>query len=163
MMAPSFMCLTAPTKLALARALLGLATLMPLAAMAQGVEMRSVNVQGAVLYDSPSTKGGKLFLAPRGMPLEVISVVNQWVKVRDQAGDVLWIERSALSSLRTLVTTVTATVRAQADDTAPVVFTLERGALLDWQEPQQPAPAWLKVKHRDGSAGFVKASEVWGF
>jgi SH3-like domain-containing protein len=124
-------------------------------------EFRSVGSAAAVLYDGPSAKGKKLFVAPRGMPLEVLSVVNNWVKVRDLAGDVLWIERSDLSNTRTLVAIGTVAVRSGPQDNATVVFQIERGVMLELTDAK-PAPGWAKVKHPDGALGFVKASEVWG-
>lgn len=130
-------------------------------ANAGAADFRSVGVAAAVLYDGPSAKGRKLFVAPRGMPLEVLSVVNNWVKVRDAAGDVLWIERAELSPQRTLVATTTAQVRASPQDTAAVVFQAERGVLLELTDPAVTG-GWAKVRHRDGSIGFVKAGEVWG-
>lgn len=129
--------------------------------MAQPVEFRSVGTAAAVLFDSPSSKGKKMFVAPRGMPLEVLSVVNNWIKVRDSAGDVLWIERADLVSRRTVVATSTAMVRSSPQDSATIVFQAERGVLLDLTEPA-PAAGWVKVRHRDGSLGFVKSAEVWG-
>lgn len=131
----------------------------PLAAGA--AEFRSVGAGVAVLYDSPSTKGRKLSIAPRGMPLEVVSSLPNWVKVRDMLGDVMWIEGKDLSARRTLIASTLATLRASAQDTAPIVVQVERGVLL---EPVEGAAAagWVRVRHAEGASGFVKAGEVWG-
>ena len=64
-----------------------------LAASASAAEYASVGTAGAVLYDGPSPSATKLFVAPKGMPIELISVIRLWVKVRDVFGDVMWIER----------------------------------------------------------------------
>ncbi len=141
-------------------AVLGLSNLLA-APTVQAADYRSVGVAAAVLFDSPSNKGKKLFVAPRGMPLEVLSVVNNWVKVRDSAGDVLWIERAELVNQRTVVAVSTAVVRSSPQDSATIVFQAERGVVLDLSETA-PAGGWVKVKHRDGSLGFVKSTEVWG-
>jgi SH3-like domain-containing protein len=141
-------------------AVLGLSGVLA-APMVQAADYRSVGVAAAVLFDSPSNKGKKLFVAPRGMPLEVLSVVNNWVKVRDSAGDVLWIERAELVNQRTVVAVSTAVVRSSPQDSATIVFQAERGVVLDLSETA-PAGGWVKVKHRDGSLGFVKSTEVWG-
>ena len=42
---------------------------------ASAVEFRSVGAAAAVLYDAPSLSARKLFVAPRGMPLEVLTTV----------------------------------------------------------------------------------------
>ncbi len=143
-----------------ASALLSVALLaLPVAARA---EFRSVGVPAAILYDGPSVKGRKLFVAPRGMPLEVLSQVNTWIKVRDVAGDVMWIERKDLGGSPNVVASVSmATVRSAAQDGAPVVFQAERGVMLEVVEGAATA-GWVRVRHRDGTSGWVKAAEVWG-
>ncbi|WP_313872819.1 SH3 domain-containing protein [Rugamonas sp. DEMB1] len=52
-------------------------------------------------------------------------------------------------------------VRATADEAALAVFTVDKGVLLELAEPANGA-AWIKVRHRDGLAGYVKNTEVWG-
>jgi SH3-like domain-containing protein len=138
------------------------ATLLACAAPAVA-EIRGV-ASAAVLYDGPSKQARKLFAAPRGMPLEVISTLGQWVKGRDVAGDVVWIERTDLGERRSVVTSGPATVRREPQDAAAVVLQADRGVLLDLADPaagESPA-GWVRVRHRDGSAGFVRATEVWG-
>ena len=131
------------------------------AASAQGVDFRSIGGTPAVLYDAPSEKGRKVFVAPRGMPVEVVLSYGDWTKVRDAGGDLSWVDTRQLSSKRMLmVTAAPARLRGNADDTAPVVATVERGVLLELTDPV--VSGWLKVRHRDGVAGFVKATEVWG-
>lgn len=125
-------------------------------------EFRSV-AQPAILYDGPSKQARKLFAAPRGMPLELISTVGAWVKVRDISGDVLWIERTDLGERRSVVTAMPATVRQQPQDAAPVVLQADRGVLLDLDAGTEPGtPGWTRVRHRDGGSGWVRNTEVWG-
>ena len=130
---------------------------------AGAAEFRSVAAP-AVLYDGPSKQARKLFAAPRGMPLEVISTLGQWVKVRDSAGDVVWIERVDLADRRSVVTQALVPLRAGPQDTAAVVASIDRGVLLDLADPAAPdaAGGWLRVRHRDGTAGYVRAADVWG-
>ena len=130
---------------------------------AGAAEFRSVAAP-AVLYDGPSKQARKLFAAPRGMPLEVISTLGQWVKVRDSAGDVVWIERVDLAERRSVVTQALVPLRAGPQDTAAVVASIDRGVLLDLADPAAPdaASGWLRVRHRDGTAGYVRAADVWG-
>jgi SH3-like domain-containing protein len=137
--------------------------LLPLAAAgaAHAAEFKSVGAAPAVLYDTPSEKGRKIFVAPRGMPVEVVLTYGDWTKVRDAAGDLSWVESKALLPKRTLITTVAgARVRAAADESAAVVFTADKGVLLDLAEPV--SSGWVKVRHRDGQGGYIKAADVWG-
>ena len=131
------------------------------AAVAGAAEFRSVAVPAAVLYDAPSVQARKVWVAPRQMPLEVLTVVNQWVKVRDVSGDAAWIDRGELSTQRTLVARVSATIRVAGQEGAEVVFVAERGVLLELVDPM-PVSGWIRVRHRDGSSGWVRAAEVWG-
>ncbi len=127
---------------------------------AYAAEYKTVGT-AAVLYDAPSEKGRKLFVAPRGMPVEIVLTYGQWNKVRDVSGDLSWVPAKALSAKRNVVTSaVSARVRAAADDSSPLVFTADKGVLLELVEPAKSG--WVRVRHQDGQAGFVRAAEVWG-
>ena len=124
-------------------------------------DFKTVGAAPAILYDAPSTKGGKLFIAPRGMPLEVVLSYGDWVKVRDVSGDLAWTEAKALSARRNVVVrSANLKVRASADEAAAPVFIAEKGLLLEVTEGA--VAGWLKVRHKDGSAGYVKSADVWG-
>ncbi|SNS18220.1 SH3 domain-containing protein [Noviherbaspirillum humi] len=130
-------------------------------ASAQALDFKSVGASPAILYDTPSVKGKKLFVAPRGMPVEVVLTYGDWVKVRDASGDMAWLEAKALAARRTVVVNAAGSrIRAAADDNSAVVFSADKGVLLDLLEPA--AAGWVKVRHRDGQVGFIKSAEVWG-
>ncbi|MEK9720256.1 MAG: SH3 domain-containing protein [Quisquiliibacterium sp.] len=143
------------------RRALALIALMLAAAGASAAEFASVGKPGAVLYDAPSGNATALFVAPQGMPIELLSVIRLWVKARDAAGDVFWIERSDIAQARTVVTVDRAEVREFANQSAEVLFTADMGVLLELLEPD-PAPGWAKVRHRDGETGFVRHAALWG-
>ncbi|MES2758111.1 MAG: SH3 domain-containing protein [Pseudomonadota bacterium] len=124
-------------------------------------DFKTVGAAPAILYDAPSVKGGKLFIAPRGMPVEVVLSYGDWVKVRDVAGDMAWTEAKLLSARRNVVVrNPNAKVRATADDAAAAIMTADKGVLLELVDPQ--GGNWVKVRHKDGIAGFIKAADVWG-
>ena len=128
---------------------------------AQAIEFRSVGASPSVMYDAPSQKGGKLYVAPRGMPLEVVFTSGAWSKVRDMSGDLSWVESKDLVPRRNLMVRVAnAQIRDKADESSALVFTADKHVLLEMAEPA--ANGWVKVKHRDGQAGYVKINEVWG-
>ena len=77
-----------------------------LCAPAWAIEYRSVSVDAGILYDSPSTRAGKLFLLGRGYPVEVLVTLEGWAKVRDASGDLAWIEAGQLSPKRTVMVRV---------------------------------------------------------
>jgi SH3-like domain-containing protein len=128
---------------------------------AHAADFRSVQETAAVLYDAPSRAATPLFVVQRNYPLEVIVSLDAWVKVRDHAGSLTWVERKALGDKRmVLVTAPSAEVRVRAEDGAPAAFVAAQNVSLELVEV---APGgWLRVRHADGSAGFVRAAQVWG-
>ncbi len=142
----------------LALAVLG-ATL--LAAGAQAADFRSVTASAAVLYDGPSAKARKLFIAPRGMPLEVLSTLPSWIKARDMTGDVMWVARADLGPGTQVVARRLTNLRAAPNEQrSPPTLQVDAGVLLEVLDDKPPG--WLKVRHAEGSIGYVKADEVFG-
>jgi SH3-like domain-containing protein len=143
------------------RAAAVLAGLTLLAAPARALEYRSVAEAGAVMFDAPSQKARPLFIIVRDTPVEVVVGLEGWVKVRDAAGDLAWVEKKSLAEKRMLIVTAQrAEVRAQAEAGAPLVFEADKDVLLEFVEAGPPG--WAKVRHRDGQSGFVRANQVWG-
>jgi SH3-like domain-containing protein len=136
-----------------------LATLLALPAL--GAEFRTIGERPAVLYDAPSLKADRLFVASRGYPFEVLVKLDQWTKVRDAGGEVAWVENRLLGERRNaLVSVPVADVRAAPDAKSALVFEAYRQVLLEVLEP--PADGWVKVRHRDGQQGFARAAHLWG-
>ena len=128
---------------------------------AGAAEFRTIGERPAVLYDAPSAKADRLFVASRFYPLEVLVKLEQWTKVRDVNGEVAWVENKSLGDRRTaLVTVPLADVRAAASLQAPLVFEAYKQVLLEVLEA--PAEGWVKVRHRDGQQGFIRVAHVWG-
>ena len=128
---------------------------------AGAAEFRSVQESAAVLYDAPSRAATPVFVVQRHYPLEVIVNLEAWVKVRDHTGALTWIEKKALGDKRmVLVTGPAAEVRLRPEDGAPAAFVAAQNVALELVEI---APnGWLRVRHADGAAGFVRAAQVWG-
>jgi SH3-like domain-containing protein len=143
----------------LSRALLVLA--LAAAAPAAAAEFRALGEKPAILYDAPSTRADRLFVASRLYPFEVLVKLDQWTKVRDSNGEVAWVENGALGTKPTaLVTVPLADVRAAPSAQAPLVFEAYKQVILEVVEP--PANDWVKVRHRDGQEGFIRVAHVWG-
>ena len=132
------------------------------APLAGAAEFRSVAESGAVLYDAPSLKSKKLFVVSRYYPVEIVVNIENWVKVRDQAGDLAWIEKKALSDRRTVVVTASvADVRQAASEQSPLVFQAQQGVALEVADPA--SSGWVKVRNADdGLSGYIRITEVWG-
>ena len=144
-----------------ARRRLVLVALLALAGAAQAADFRSIGPGAALMYDAPGAKARKMYVAPLGMPVEIVVVSGDWSRVRDAGGELTWVENKSLTDKRMLVVDAAqAQVRRSPADSAPVAFTVNRGVLLELAGPI--ASGWIKVRHRDGDIGFLKAEEVWG-
>ena len=142
------------------RRFLPLLALLIASGAAQALDYRSVT-EAAPLYDAPSAKSKPLFVALPGTPVELVVSLDGWSKVRDSKGDLTWIEKKHLSEKRNVIVRLDrVAVRAAADDKAVPVFEAERDVVLELVEA---APGgWVRVRHRDGPGGFLKATQVWG-
>ena len=141
------------------RALAALLAALP--ALAAAVEFRALGDRPAVLYDAPSVRADRLFIATRHYPFEVLVKLDQWTKVRDANGEVAWVENKALGDRQTVMVTVPlADVRTAPSAGSPLAFEAYKQVLLEILEP--PADGWVRVRHRDGQQGYIRLSHVWG-
>ena len=129
-------------------------------APALALDYRSIAEPGAILYDAPSTKAQKLFVLSRDYPVEVIVKVEGWTKVRDDTGEFAWIENKLLSEKRTVMVRASgAEARQSANDGSAIVFTAEKGVIL---ELTGASAGWAKIRHPDGETGYIKVGQLWG-
>jgi SH3-like domain-containing protein len=144
------------------RARAALAVAFALAAGGAGAaEFRALGDKPAVLYDAPSVKADRLYIASRYYPFEVLVKLDQWTKIRDVTGEVAWVENRALGDRQTVIVTVPlADVREAASPQAPLAFEAYKQVLLEVLEPA--AEGWVKVRHRDGQQGYIRVAHVWG-
>lgn len=151
--------MTFPSKLA--SAVIASAAFLLAPALAQAFDFKSVGAAPAVLYDAPSLKGGKLYVAPRGMPVEVVLSYGEWVKVRDASGDMAWTEAKLLSPKRMVVVrSANAKIRPTPDESGIPLMSADKGVLLELADTG--VSQWIKVRHKDGIIGYIKAVDIWG-
>ena len=125
------------------------------------MDYRSVSVPAAVLYDSPSQQGKKLYLIKAQTPVEVVVRLEGWFKVRDAEGSLAWIESRSLAERRMLVVTAPRGEIRQSDKPeAPLVAELDKWVAVEFVEAA--SPGWAKVRHKDGEAGYIRSTQVWG-
>jgi SH3-like domain-containing protein len=127
----------------------------------RGADFRTIGDAGAILYDSPSRQGTALFVVSKGYPLEVIAQTDAWVKVRDHAGALSWVEKKKLGEKRMVVVTApSAEAHARPEEAAPVTFVAVQDVALEYLAG---APGgWVHVRHADGADGYLRAASVWG-
>jgi SH3-like domain-containing protein len=122
-------------------------------------EFRAVS-EATVLYDAPAVRGKKLYVAPKGMPFEVVISIEGWYKIRDRSGEMTWVEKKFTTDKRTVLARDRLAVREAADDSARVLIEVAPEVWLDLIDT--PQSGWARVRHRDGATGFVRASQVFG-
>jgi SH3-like domain-containing protein len=137
------------------------AVILALAAGAAQAQFLSVGENAAILYDAPSRAAKPLYVVSRQYPLEVIVNLEAWVKVRDHAGALSWVERKTLVELRTVVITApSAEARVRPEDDAPVAFAAAQNVVLELLGPMPGG--WIRVRHADGANGYLRSNVVWG-
>ena len=100
-------------------------------------------------------------LLPADWTLEQLEAETRKVYFEDlsknppQTPEFSWLEKRTL-----IVVAERAQVRAQPDDAAAVLFGAERDVVLELVEPGPTG--WVRVQHRNGQQGYVKAVQVWG-
>ena len=125
------------------------------------IEYFSIAENAVVMYDAPSLKADKLFVASRFLPVEAVVNVEGWVKVRDSSGSLAGVEKKALSQQRYVVVTVPmADVFQSANVSSALIFQAEENTVLEWLDSD--TQGWVKVRHPDGQTGYVKVTQVWG-
>ena len=128
---------------------------------ALAIDYRSVSVPAAILYDAPSQQGKKLYLIKAQTPVEVVVRLEGWFKVRDVEGTLAWLEPRSLSERRTLMVTAPHAELRQSDNVeAPLLAELDKWVVVDFVE--MASPGWAKVRHRDGTIGYLRSTQVWG-
>lgn len=126
------------------------------------LEFRSVAISKAILYDAPSTEAKKLYVIGSGYPVEVIVNLGEWIKIRDHFGTLSWIQGKQLSPKRmALVVSDKAELKQAEEDSAALLATFEKDVVVEVLSGPVKS-GWIKVKHRDGLTGFVRATALWG-
>jgi SH3-like domain-containing protein len=116
----------------------------------------------AILYDAPSSAAGKIAIVGAGYPLEVLVRIDNWLKVRDHDGALLWIEASAAQGKpAVMVTAATAYALEKPDDRAPARFRVSQGVLLEIAG-NSSEPGWIKVRHPQGGEAYINLQDIWG-
>ena len=121
----------------------------------------SIGDRPAIVFDAPSNKAQKTYILSRQQPVEILVKLDKWVKIRDADNTIGWVESGVIDSRRhTQVNTSVADIRNMPNPASSLVFEAQRAVILEVTGPA--AEGWLPVRHRDGQAGFVRKSQVWG-
>jgi len=129
--------------------------------LAQAMTHVSVGERSAILYDAPSLNAKKLFVVNRYMPFEQVVTLDNWIKVRDRSGGLYWLEKRVLSNKNyVFALNPMVDIHTLPDIASPRVFQVRGQVALELLEVA--GNGWVKVRHHEGEAGYVRSVEVWG-
>lgn len=129
----------------------------PVAALA--AEYVSVNKDGANIRKEPDPKKELLWEVYKEFPLQVIKRQKEWVQVKDFEGDQGWIYANLVSKdKRVIVKANNANLRAEPKKDGKVVASVKYGVVFT---PVEKKGEWLKVKHDDGTSGWIMNTLIW--
>lgn len=120
----------------------------------------SVNKDGANVRSGPDIKKDLLWEVFKDFPLQVISRQKEWMQIKDFEGDQGWIFANLVSSKekRVIVKANSVNMRSEPSKDAKSVATVKYGVVFT---PLEKKGDWLKVKHEDGTTGWISKTLVW--
>ena len=125
------------------------------------LEYLSLADNAVIMYNAPSIKADKLYVASRYLPVEAVVRVEGWIKVRDSSGTLSWVEQKAISGKRfVVVIEQQAQIYQAADINSTLLFLAQKDVVFEWLE--NSSNGWVKVRHRNGQSGYVKTNQIWG-
>lgn len=141
--------------------IIGLSFCLPLLfhPVANAGEYLSVKNDGVNIRSGPSTSEEVLWEVFQGYPLEILKRKDTWAQCQDFEGDRGWIYTNLLSSeKKVIVRKNMVNMRAGAGKNYESIATIKYGVIFT---PLEKEGDWLKVKHEDGTEGWIFKSLVW--
>jgi len=147
------------SKICIVASLCLLTSLAFLAPAAQAGQFVSVKKDGVNVRSGPNTSDEVLWEVFRGFPLEVLDKKGDWTHVVDFEGDKGWIYTPLLSDEHTVIVKVnTANMRIGPGQNYEIVATVKYGVVF---KPIGSDGDWIKVKHADGTTGWIFKDLLW--
>lgn len=96
----------------------------------------------------------------KGLPVQITAETEEWRRIRDPNGDVVWVRREMLSGTRTVIVTGKgeAVLRKTPSESAPARATLDPGVVLTLKTC---GAGWCNLKV-DGRDGWLPTGRLWG-
>ncbi len=119
----------------------------------------SVLKNGANIRSGPDTKKEILWTVFKGYPLQVTSHQGKWAQVVDFEGDKGWITTDLLAKEKTvIVKAATAHLRVGAGKDYEIAAEVKHGVVFKHLATEGD---WVKVKHADGTTGWILSKLLW--
>lgn len=122
-------------------------------------EYLSVTKDGVNIRSGPDTNKEILWEVFKDFPLEVIKRQGEWIEAKDFEGDTGWIFNNLTSKeKRAIVKVNTANMRIGPGKNYEMVATVKYGVVFI---PLEKEGDWIKVKHEDGTVGWIFNNLLW--
>lgn len=128
-------------------------------AAAQAAEFVSVKKDGVNVRSGPDTNSEVLWEIFKGFPLQVMERKGEWAHTVDFEGDKGWVYAPLLANSHTVIVKVdTANLRGGPGENYEIIATVKYGVVF---QPLDTKGDWIKVKHEDGTTGWIFKTLVW--
>ena len=121
----------------------------------------SVAKDGVNIRSKPVADSEVLWRLPKGFPLEILERKGDWAHVVDSSGDKGWVNIGMLAKDKTVIVRTKANdanIRVGPGTNYEIVVQAENGVMFAVLEYKGE---WIKVKHADGTTGWINKSVVW--
>jgi len=119
----------------------------------------TVKKDGVNIRSKPNTKSEILWEVFKDFPLQVINHKGDWLQTKDFEGDTGWIFKTlAGKEKRVIVKVNTANMRTGPGKNYELVATVKYGVVFT---PLKKESSWIKVKHEDGTTGWIYKDLLW--
>ena len=146
-----------PSKTALSSAVFFLALFLTVSAFA--AEYVSVRKDGVNMRSGPDTDKEILWEVFKDFPLQVIERKGKWAQTVDFEGDKGWIYSPLLADKKTVIVKVKlANMRSGPGTNYDTVARVKYGVVF---KPVDQQGEWIKVKHEDGTTGWIFDELLW--
>lgn len=128
---------------------------------AQAAQYLTVAKDGVNVRRGPSTNEEIVMELFEGWPLKVTQKKGDWYQVVDYENDKGWIYKTLVKSNNSVIVNVkkTGNMRSGPSKTSPVIAEVERGVVLERLSTNKSG--WVKVKHSQGTVGYIFKSLLW--
>ena len=124
-------------------------------------KMVSINAEEVNLRAGPSTNFRVLWVLGKGFPLKVIGSKGKWLKVRDFENDTGWIYAPLTTNKGYMVVKKKiVNLRSRPGTQYRIVAQAKYGVVL---RTLKQIKGWAKVRHENGTTGWICRRLLWGW
>jgi SH3-like domain-containing protein len=124
-------------------------------------KMVSINASEVNMRSGPSTRYKVTWVLGKGFPLQVISSKGKWLKVRDFENDAGWVYAPLTSRKgHMVVKKKIVNIRSGPGKKYRIVAKAKYGVVF---QTLKQIKGWAKVKHQDGTIGWIYRKLLWGW